>query len=80
MYNALLATTNTVMDEFSNFVIYTPIAGTAANCAGRACAGPPQEFLAIRTPETAAMPILAFNLLAVFGVIAFLRRRLVGAE
>ena len=80
MNNALAATTNTVMDQFSNFVIYTPVAGTAANCGGAACRGLPQEFLAVRAPETASVPILAFNLLAVIGVIAFLRRRLVTAE
>ncbi|MGC4053328.1 MAG: hypothetical protein QM757_28825 [Paludibaculum sp.] len=82
---ALAATTNSIMDQFSNFVIYTPIAGTAANCWGAKCTAPPQEFLAIagstiRTPETASLPILAFNLLAVIGVIAFLRRRMVSVE
>lgn len=82
---ALAATTNSIMDQFSNFVIYTPIAGTAANCWGAKCTAPPQEFLAIastpiHTPETASLPILAFNLFAVIGVIAFLRRRMVSAE
>lgn len=76
MTTALAQTTNSVMSEFANFVIYTPIAGTATNCGGRACTGLPQEFIAVRVPETAALPLLGFNILALAGILLVFRRRI----
>jgi hypothetical protein len=73
------ALANAASIDPSSFVIYTPT-GNGTPCNGGPCTSKPQEFLAIRTPETAAMPILAFNVLALIGVIAFFRRRLVTTE
>jgi hypothetical protein len=55
----------------SNLVIYTPVGLTAANAATRT----PQEFLQIRTPEGSAVILWGINLMAVFGLIFFFRRR-----
>lgn len=75
--NTALANASSI--DISSFVIYTPT-GNGNPCGGGPCTSKPQEFLAIRTPETAALPILGFNALALIAVIAFFRRRLVANE
>ena len=60
--------------QFSNFVVYTPIADTAS-CGGVRCpSAPPQEFLALKTPESAALLVLLLDLLALSGVVLVVRR------
>jgi hypothetical protein len=55
-----------------NLVIYTPDLT-------RGPSAPPQEFLQIRTPEGSVVVLWAVNIVAVFCLIAMLRRRLVRA-
>ncbi len=65
--------------EFSNFLVYTPLSGTAS-CGGGPCpTAPPQEFLALKTPEPAALLVLLLDLLALAGVILFVRRHVAEA-
>lgn len=54
------------INQFSNFVVYTAIPGTAT-CPGFTCRTPPQEFLSISVPEGGSL--LAYLLLA--GAVSF---------
>lgn len=70
-------------DQLSSIVIYTPTQVGDPNyatpsCSGHGCAViPPQEFVAIHTPEPSELALLAFNLLALVGLVVVFRRRLV---
>jgi PEP-CTERM motif-containing protein len=58
--------------DFSNVLVYTPVAGTAVNCNGGPCPeNSPQEFLVV-TPEPGSILLLALGLVA---LAAFARRR-----
>ena len=61
--------------DFSNFLVYTPDSGSA-RCNGGPCRTPPQEFLAVRVPESPFLITFAGDMLAL-GLIAALLRRLV---
>ncbi|MEO8657488.1 MAG: hypothetical protein ABI693_03420 [Bryobacteraceae bacterium] len=67
---------------FSNFAIFTPIAGSATNCGGGPCAAAPQEFMGIRkvvrADEASSTALLGLNLLALIGFGLLYRRRMVG--
>jgi PEP-CTERM motif len=53
--------------DFSNVLVYTPVAGTAVNCNSGPCpADSPQEFLVV-TPEPGSFFLLLLGLLAVAG-------------
>lgn len=66
--------------EFSSFVVYTPVPGTAESCPDGPCPiTSPQEFLALKTPEPAALLVLLLDLLALAGVILFVRRHVAEA-
>jgi hypothetical protein len=61
--------------QFANFVVYTPVSGSAS-CGGVDCPkAPPQEFLSLKTPEPAALLVLLLDLMALSGVVLFVRRR-----
>lgn len=64
--------------EFPNFLVYTPVAGTAT-CGGGPCptSGPPQEFLVVHAPESPFLTTLAGDMLG-FALIALALRRRVG--
>jgi hypothetical protein len=66
--------------EFSNFLIYTPVPGTAT-CGGGPCptAGPPQEFLAMHVPDSPFLNTLAVDMLGLALIALVLRRRVVQA-
>ena len=57
--------------QFSNFVVYTPTTGLGVS---------PQEFLAVRAPEPPFLAVLFVNAFALFGVVIFFRRRMVGSN
>jgi hypothetical protein len=59
----------------SNFVLYTPVTGTAF-LNGRAMPNP-QEFIAVRVPESSAAPMLVLNGAIILALAYGLRRRLV---
>jgi len=64
--------------NYSNVYIYTPTATPAPTCSGGPCpSAPPQEFLVVTTPESAAVPTLAADLLALLGAIYIGRRHIV---
>lgn len=64
--NAIVTQDLTAAD-FSNVLVYTPVAGTAVNCNGGPCpANSPQEFLVV-TPEPGSFFLLLLGLLAVAG-------------
>jgi hypothetical protein len=65
--------------QFSNFVVYQPVAGTDKCGAGPCPTAPPQEFLALDAPEPIALPVLLLDLLALAGVVLFVRKREVRA-
>jgi hypothetical protein len=76
--NSAMAQTYTP-GQFSNFVIYTPVAGSAT-CSGGPCPNPrPQEMLAIAMPEPSLAALLVVDLAALFGLVVLLRRRLARA-
>jgi PEP-CTERM motif len=53
--------------DFSNVLVYTPVAGTAVNCNGGPCPeNSPQEFLVV-TPEPGSFLLLLLGLLALAG-------------
>ena len=59
--------------DFSNVLVYTPVAGTAVNCNGGPCPeNSPQEFLVVDAPEPGSILLLALGLVA---LAAFARRR-----
>ncbi len=60
------AATNATAADGLGWSVYTPVGNPNS-----------QEFL-VRTPESAALLLLSFNALAVFGMILFLRRRMAG--
>ena len=61
--------------QFNNYVIYTPIAGTAY--LGTRAMSTPQEFIA-RTPEGSAIALLLFNLAGMLMFAFVFRRRIKG--
>jgi hypothetical protein len=67
--------------EFSNFLVYTPVSGTAT-CGGGPCptSGPPQEFLAVNMPESPFSITLAGDMLGLALIAVVLRRRFVKAS
>jgi hypothetical protein len=62
----------------TNFLVYTPVAGTAT-CGGGPCptSGPPQEFLVVPAPESPFLITLAGYMLGLALITVFLRRRIV---
>lgn len=69
------AAANYASGDYSNFYIYTPVAGTEYGCPSGSCAGAPQEFLAIQTPEPAALAMIGFDLATVGGLMLLWRIR-----
>ncbi len=63
----------------TNMVLYTPIAGTAVNCDGGACSGPPQEFIAFVPEGGSPLLYLVFAGLAC-GAAMFYRSRPLGMK
>jgi hypothetical protein len=57
--------------NLSNLIIYSP--DTTSGCGEVTC--PAQEFVTVNTPETSVTAFLAFDLLALFGVVSLVRRR-----
>ena len=57
--------------------IYTPCGATAAACSSSPNPGVAQEFLALRAPEGSSVAILAFDFLALCGVVFLVRKRVV---
>ena len=48
--------------SYTNYLIYTPVPGTAANCNGNPCpANSPQEFLVVRVPEGGSALMFIFT-------------------
>ena len=64
---ALGAVSSLTVASFSNVSILTPNPASDS-----------QEFLLVRTPESSAPVLLAFNMLALLGLTVVLRRRMVG--
>ncbi len=56
--------------DFSNVLVYTAVANSQP-----AGYGPPQEFLAVKTPEPSSLAILGVDFTCLGIVVAFLRRR-----
>lgn len=53
--------------QLSEFTFYTPDSNDPITCGNKPCAsGPPQEFIAVNTPEPSAILLLAFGLTFVF--------------
>jgi len=75
------AAQNYTPGEFSNFLLYTPVSGTAT-CGGRPCPtqGPPQEFIAVHVPESPFLTTLAGDMLGLALIAMVLRRRLLRAN
>ena len=74
---AQIARDNAAEGERSILTIYSPVADSAS-CGGGDCpTTPPQEFVVVKAPEASAPVILAFDLLALLGVVFLVRRRAV---
>lgn len=72
LYNASsIANTSAGADYLANLTVYQPVAGTQTEGATA-----PQQFLTVTTPEASSPAILALDLLALFGAVFLLRRRI----
>jgi hypothetical protein len=82
LQSAISAAKGDTLSEFSNVTLYTydPPSSTGKapwNCSG-SCPPPPQEFIVVSNmPEPSSVAILGTDLLAVAGLVFFLRRRIV---